>query len=247
MPSPADYHVAIPSRSRVECLADKTLPLLAARNIDPERVTVFVAPAELDAYRAALPDVRIAAGGTDLPGQRNAIATAYPEGEYVVSIDDDVTDVVQFVGGKKLEPLPNLHSFFKEAFDTCARLNLGLWGVYPVANAFYMKHAVTTDLRFIIGTLHGFVSRHDDAGRVSLPCKADYELSIKRFLAEGGVVRFSYVSMKSRTYKEPGGLQGIRTPAMADHAARALIDRYPQFVRLNPRRKSGHTEILIRS
>ena len=64
---------------------------------------------------------------------------------------------MQFVGGKKLEPLDNLHSFFKEAFDTCARLGLGLWGVYPVANAFYMKHTVTTDLRFIIGTLASLV------------------------------------------------------------------------------------------
>ena len=62
------------------------------------------------------------------------------------------------------------------------------------------------------------------------------------------VVRLNFVAPKTAYYKEPGGMQddGMATRVAKQKAAvGAMIKRWPQYIKMNPRRKSGYPEILL--
>ena len=73
-------------------------------------------------------------------------------------------------------------------------------------NAFFMKKKVTTDLKFIMGGLYGFVNRKTKSIQPSskIKEKEDYEQSIKYFIKDGGVVRFNDVSAKTKNHSKGG-------------------------------------------
>lgn len=244
------FQVAIPSYRRPEMLGHKTLPLLVHRGVDPGCITVFVADAaERDAYLDALPEdwygsIVVAAPG--LGPARNVIADHYPAGTPVLSCDDDLDNLME-LAGDRLVPVTRVDRLIEEGFDTCRRLGLRLWGVYPVPNAFFMRARTTTDLRLIAGPLWGaFASPGDDVGHITL-CpggeKEDHERTLKYFDADGGVVRLGHVAVVTKWYKNPGGLQDTRSVASEQAAVAALLARWPHLLRLNPSRKSGFPEL----
>ena len=76
--------------------------------------------------------------------------------------------------------------------------------------------------------------------------KEDYERSIKYYLKDGGVLRFTNVTCRTRCYKEPGGMQINRTKNRIHDSAVYLTQKYPLLCTLNTKKKSGYTEIRLR-
>lgn len=240
-----DYEVAIPSFRRVECLATKTLPLLRARGVPDEAITVFVADAtEAVAYREVW-DGRLVIAVPGIGAVRNFMAHHYPEGTRVFGIDDDVSDVIERLDANTSAPVASIDRLVREAFAMLDAAHLRLWGIYPVANAYFMRPKVTTDLRYIVACFYGWVSTHDDAALVDLDDKEDFERSIKRYLADGGVLRIGWVAPVTRYYREPGGMQVERTPERVEWSAHELVRRYPELCTLNTRKKE-HAEVVLR-
>jgi hypothetical protein len=91
------YQIGIPSYRRQETLKEKTLAFLNRHNIDPKRVTIFVADeAEYKIYTKALqesPYNKIVIAAPGIMGVRNFMAQYYKEGTPVVFIDDDIQDL----------------------------------------------------------------------------------------------------------------------------------------------------------
>ena len=114
-----------------------------------------------------------------------------------MSIDDDVEGVYQLIGDK-LVAIVDLDLFFKEAFEFLKKENLFIWGVHPVKNAFFMKPTKTTNLKFIIGTLYGFIVRHTKELEPVCEEKEDYEQSILYYLKDGGVMRHNDITIKTK-------------------------------------------------
>lgn len=244
------YVVAIPSYRRAELLRDKTLRMLSKGGVPPERIHVFVAnKTEAAAYAAAIPRElygRIVVGKRGITPQRRFIARHFAEGTAIVSVDDDVASLHRRVSATELSPpIADVHGFFARAFAECRREGLYLWGVYPVLNAFYMKPGVTHDLKFVLGTLYGFINRRDRALMPTLGEKEDIEMSIRYYLKDGGVVRFNDVALKTRFHNPNGGLGDVAGRFdVNERAAAALKARYPDlgFVW---HRKSGMAEFRL--
>jgi hypothetical protein len=254
MDPPDSYVVAIPTYRRRTALASKTLPLLLARGVDPQRITIVVADlAEADSYRAVLlPGTygRISVASVTLRSARHHIAALYPDGTPVVQIDDDVSDVVEAVDKKTLRPVPNLDRMFRDAFTTAADKSCYLWGVAPVPNAFYLNPGkASAGLKFCIGTLFGWWSRgpHHTTQRLYLDEKEDYERTLRFYDHDGQVLRLDGVSIKTRHYEEPGGMQEYRTVQDSHFAAAYLQSQWPQYVHINTKRTGPRTEILLRA
>jgi hypothetical protein len=247
---PANYEIAIPSSRRADRLATTTLAVLAAGGVELERVTVFVDAADptRDAYDGL--GVRVVA----LPSRgigpaRHAISQHYPPGTPVVCTEDDVTGIVAS-DGEKLRPVTELDGFFRGGFGVCSGVDLWAWGVNPVPNAFYMrKDRPTYGLRYLLGTLHGFYARPDHPVHAPprVPVKEDYELSLRAWWWDGGVVRFPRHAVQADHYQAAGGCVATRTPADSERAAATLERDWPGLVRRNPRRASGHAEIVLTS
>ena len=244
----SDYVVAIPSYKRWDEITQKTLPTLKKGKVNKDNIFVFVAnKTEEKQYRDKMdPSTygKIVVGKKGLVPQRRYISQYFSEGTHIVSMDDDVKNMIQLTKDDKLKHLTNLDSFFKKAFKTLEKKKLYLWGVYPVKNNMFMKRNMTTDLRFVIGVVHGYINRHS---RDLYPSpksvgKEDIEQSILFYLKDGGVLRFNDITF-STVFNAPGGL-GTNRYQMNKNAQEYLVKKYPKIAK--PKfRKDGTPEITL--
>ena len=244
------YRVAIPSYARPATLTEKTLPLLLNHNVPQSHIDVHVIPDQTSDYEKALaPYPGVTLVTHDVPrgmmNARNAITRHYPTGTRLVQIDDDVTRIVQRIDDKTLVDVTDLDELFTIAFDLTDRAHLSLWGVYPVKNPYFMKARVRTDLTYIEGALFGYTVKTDETELVTCDDKEDFERSIRFYQRDGGVLRIESISMVTKFYTEPGGMQTYRTPETIETGARYLATNYADYCTYRISRK-GNPELRLR-
>lgn len=244
-----DWQVAVPTHSRTDQLSRFTLRLLAERNVPRDRVTVFVSdPDQYEDYLAATDRGlygQMVVGGKGIVAQRNHMARHYPVGTRLVQIDDDIRDVKERRSAKETAPVADLARLYTEAFQTLDTHGAHIWGIYPVNNPFFMKPQVRTDLCYIIAAMYGFNVRGDDCELVRLHGAEDQERSLQFHARDGALARLEWITLDTRYYKEPGGLQDYRTAQMITRDRERLFARYPDKISLY-QGKDGNTEVRFR-
>jgi cellulose synthase/poly-beta-1,6-N-acetylglucosamine synthase-like glycosyltransferase len=249
-----DYIVVIPSYKRENTIQTKTLATLKHYKIPANKITIFVANDEqYETYKQSIPKSEyneLIIGVPGLAPVRNFILDKYPIGTKIVMIDDDVTGFVERTDNGKLRPLQSLVEVINTGFTSAEKEGASLWGVYPVANGFFMKPSVSNDLKFIIGSFWGIINpgaTKKDGIELPMSEKEDYIRSLMCFDRDGTVVRINYVSPKTAYYKEPGGMQ--TDPKRLENQKKAveyIMETWPDKVMVNNRRKSDYPEILLR-
>lgn len=235
------YIIAIPSFNRSEIIVNKTLKTLQYGCIPNNIIYIFVADEEEKIkYEKTIPiDIKIIVGKKGICEQRKFIVNFFSEGQKILSIDDDVEGLYEKINDK-LEKVNDIDNFFNNAFQVLKVKKLFIFGIYPVCNGYFMKDIITTDLRFIIGTLYGFINRksEDLLPSSKITEKEDYEQSILYYLKDGGVVRFNGVTVKQKKHSV-GGLGKINQRIEANQiASDYLCKTYPQFVKSFTRKNS---------
>ena len=243
------YVVAVPTYNRVNEVINKTLETLKNGKISKKHIYLFVANKEQEKlYEDAVPKTmyhKIVVGEKGIRNQRKFISKYFPVNKYIVSIDDDVEELLMMHNAEKLVKINNLDEFFKNAYKKLKKEKLFVWGIYPVRNPFFMKKTVTTDLRFIIGVLFGYINRHNAQLYPSIESetKEDYEQTILYYKMDGGVIRYNYITPKTK-FNAPGGL-GTDRFARNKHAADYLTKTYPDII--TPfSRKNGTPEVKLK-
>ena len=118
--------------------------------------------------------------------------------------------------------------------------DLNLAGIYPVKNSLFMQDTITTDLRFCIGGF--FIYRNKKLIlNTQSESKEDYEMTIKYFINDGGVLRFNNIVFKSKKHAE-GGLGKSRS-VMNAYAAAYLVNEYPTMCVY---KKNSVTEVRLK-
>ena len=169
-----NYVIAIPSHKRAEILRDRTLKLLDKLSISHSRIYVFVSKGNIKTYRDILPDdITLILGKEGVANNRMFISDYFDEGQHIISIDDDVDTIYKLNGSKSIE-LDNIDELIKDTFIELKEKGLGMAGVYPTKNPFYMKPNHTTDLRFCIGQFKIFINKKQ-LERRSYELLEDYE------------------------------------------------------------------------
>lgn len=247
-----DYQICIPSYRRSKTLKEKTLAVLTKHNIDLNRVTVFVANQdEYNEYSKELSNtpVKIVVGVLGIGNQRRFIQNYYSVGTRVVSFDDDISEVLRKVDDKTVVPVDDLEKeVIIKGFDECQKNNANLFGVYAVNNPMFMKDRVSVGLYFCVGTLHGMVIRHDSDLVVTIDEKDDYQRTLQHYVKDGAVVRLDYITIKTKYYTEPGGMQGTdqRKEENIRKNAQFLQDTYPDLCTMYIRESKGRAELRLR-
>jgi hypothetical protein len=244
-----DYTIVIPSYKRAELCRDKTLAVLHKYKIPKEQIVVVVAnKEEKEVYEGVLDPKtykEILVGVPGLANVRNWIFKHFPKGKKLVSCDDDINGFIEYTPNTKRHEreLRSLKDTIRRGFSECEKAKCGHWGIYPSPNGFFMKPTVTTDLKFSFG---GFINPGNEVLiEISEGEKDDYERTLKFFQRDGAVVRLNFVSAKTATYKTPGGLQLGNRLAKERRTVKALMKKYPGWIRLNPTRKSKMPEIRL--
>lgn len=249
----SDYVIAIPSYKRTEVLQSKTLAVLKSYGISASKIHIFVADKdEEESYRKALPKDsygKIIVAIKGIREVRNFITNYFPVGKKIVCMDDDIKEFIQYDEStkRKEKHLTSLKRIIELGFSTCKKMNLRLWGIYPIANGFFMKPTVSTDLKFVVGVCFGFINPGLKQLNIPVNMKTDYYITLRMYELDGGVVRINSVAPKTAYYKESGGIQADPgRQKKSEEATKALLELYPEYVTVNPHRKSGFTEIRIR-
>lgn len=244
------YRVAIPSRARADTLARCTLPTVLLRGVPADRVTVWVTAAEVDDYAHLEGDwgvsVRDHGAPPGIRNARNAMVRQYPAGTRLVQMDDDLRDIRYRVDSKTLEQVTDVDGLIRNAFEMTAREGVGMWGLYPVENPYFMKPRTFLGLSFIIASFYGFTVTGGHEELVLTDDKEDYERSVRYFLRDGAVARLENVVVKSNYYTEPGGLQTCRTLETTERDARALVSMYPGLCIYAVNKTRGTAEVRLK-
>jgi hypothetical protein len=239
------YSIAIPSYNRPTV---ETLAAIAGLPKEVKRYVFVNDKEEAKLYRANMANAsaQVTSLGCKRGIQyaRNAILDYFPKGAEIVTLCDDVESLQTLdpIGDKlRLLTPKEWHQLILGGFDQAHRYGTKLWGVYPVANHFYMSWKVSTKA-FIIGTFSGIIVsdiRHDER----LELKEDYDFSLKHIHRYSGVIRYNNICVKAKHYKNKGGCVGYRTTEKEQNAIRILKSLYPKNVVDNPRREN---EILLK-
>jgi hypothetical protein len=242
------YIVAIPTYNRVNEIIHKTLHTLYEGNVDKNKIYLFVANRkEYEIYEKNIPKNlynKIIIGKKGITNQRIFISKYFKEGQFIVSMDDDV-ERLEMLRGDKLIKLNDLNLFFKNAFELLKKEKLNIWGIYPVRNPFFMYNDITTDLRFIIGVTFGYINRHSKILYPSIKAetKEDYEQTILFFKQDGGVLRFNNITAKTK-FNAEGGL-GTDRYERNKNAAVYLKNKYSDIITIFER-KNGMPEVKLK-
>lgn len=249
-----DYRVAIPSYKRAETLRDKTLNVLEKHEINPARVTIFVASEEeKEKYQKAIsPTIYansdIVVGVPGMGAIRRFIQNYYEDGTLVMNFDDDLQEVLIKESDKKMIPVENLErDVIIRGFQACKDNDAYLFGIYAAANAMFMKHRIAVGLYYCIGSCWGIVNRRDSSLSVTLDDKEDYERTLQHFVKDGKVIRLDDITVKSKYYTEDGGMQVTRTDERIFESAKELERRYPSLCKMYIRGTTGHAELRLNS
>ena len=117
--------IAIPTYKRSSNV--KTLEYLKKDNVPLELITLFVVESEFDLYSKNYPEYKIVVGECGIANQRNFITRFYDEGTYVISMDDDIHELIS-----------TQHLSFLEWVSKCIEYmksnKIGLLGISPVSN-----------------------------------------------------------------------------------------------------------------
>jgi hypothetical protein len=236
------WRIAIPSYKRPTQLRDATLALLQKHAVPAERIDVFTSDAEQHAeYSETLlagTYGRLIVAVVGMSAVRNHMTNHYDEGQHILYIDDDITDFLTLTDG----PL-DLCKFIDQAFTECASRNLRLWGIHPIANRFFLKDKVSTDLRYIIGCFYGVINSKSIT--VDLEDGEDKLRTCLYYLANGGVLRYNWIAPKTKYYRNPGGMQTTRTLDRQRASGLALLERFPLLLHRKDK-KDGRIEHRFR-
>ena len=254
-----EYRNTIPTISRSKKIKEKTIGYLLRTDIDLSKIDIFFSnPDEIDDYKKQLKDLPI---GNYIPTnqkhirlQRNFISKYYPENTFILGIDDDIQSIRIKINDKKTQELTQLNEFIINAFQVSQNNKSDLWGIGAVLNPFFMKNAVSFNLKYIVGCFYGWRNTHLSKNILStekgsdgyLYGKEDYEKSIQYYIADGKVTRFNYVAPKTKYYSEDGGIQTYRTIENEGNGVNYLLKNYPSFCRKKNTKEGKYPEVRLK-
>ena len=162
-------------------------------------------------------------------------------------IDDDIDGVFIKDGEKKLKEIPSLEKdFILKGFYLCKKHNVNIFGLYAAANPYFMKNRVYRKLCYIPGGIFGIIVKHDNKLNRVTNHGEDYEYSIRQYIKNKSLIRFDYITIKSKFFKEEGGLQTIRTKKYIFDSIYKIYSMFPQYCTLYIRKSSGNAELRLK-
>ena len=262
------FVVAIPTYKRYQILLENTLQVLKDHDILVNNIYIFVAnKKEHKEYSKYLPKIyhnNIIIGKIGLKNQRNFITNYFPENTKILQMDDDVKGIFEIINKEnpnnykkvnqyrkhnKLIPIKNLNLFITNAFIHCQKNGIYLWGIYPVANPYFMHFTKSENLKFIVGPMFGIINRHDYDLTLTIDEKENTERTLKYYVKDGKLLRYNNVTIKTNYYKNKGGMQEFNRNRISNSkkSANYLHKKYPHLTKIKVRKTTGITEVLLRN
>ena len=209
------------------------------RGIEDQDIHIFIVAEDEADYRAIFADTQVMfhMGRRGLVEQRQFILETFP-GEDLVFMDDDISNFLS------LETF-NLELIIKAAFRECRKYKLRLWGIYPVANRFFMDKTVTTDLKYIVGCFYGLINVNP-LNEFSMDDKEDFYRTCNYYQYDAGVMRMNWIAPVTKYYKEKGGMAERRTLATNQQGTELVAALFPDYATITKRKNNPYVNLRLR-
>ena len=169
-------------------------------------------------------------------GNRNTILLNVPEGTNVVFMDDDIKQVVmEDLGLVPLDTLEKFERMCKLGFSTAQKNRTICFGLYPVANAYFMRGGYKK-AAICVGTLIGMVATPGITFCEELQTKEDYELCCRIIRKYGACIRLDRFACDALHYSKGGCEDAWKDKSGVIRVAELLVAKYPDILKLNPKR-----------
>jgi hypothetical protein len=238
------YEIAVISELGPEAVRDGTLVQLKKYRIPADKITVWTTlPGQEKHYMNVLAPgtfARIFSNPSNcISDFYNCISNTYLPGTRILFIKDTVTDWIEYDERSitRVRPLKSLLALLKTGFSECERLGCTLWGIYPVAMPSYLQPTMTTELKYISGDLWGCINPGPML-QLQFSLYEDYERSILYYKRDGCILRLNMVA--GITAEDDGAEK------QSGKVARRLLEKYPEFVTLQPYKNAGFLQIRLR-
>jgi hypothetical protein len=250
------YSIAIPSYRRAELLKNNTLVMLERMKADRDSIHVFVATEEeAETYRAVIgADYRIIVGVRGICHQRKFYHNWFPKGERIISLDDDIAEVMERAETKVIPARCTFDQIAETGFGYAEKEKARLWGINPVMNNFFLSDSITVGLRFICGIFMGSYAGDwvfcDESRQMEQFGGEDHHNTMRSFTRYGSVVRLEYLCPKTR-YLAKGGVEAsVKETGMerkANHSRELLWvhSQYPHVTSVTTK-ADGYTNLKLK-
>jgi len=244
-----NYKICIPSYGRAEILKNETINTLSKHNIDIKLIHIFVVEEEYEIYKSTLPNYNIIIGLKGLVNQRDFIHNYFDEGQRLVMLDDDITEI-----DTSLTPFAKLNDFIKSAFFDCEDEKAFIWSVYAIYNPFYRltQKYMTTDLRYCIGAFYGIINRKLESDLsiksvINGDEKEDIVRTLLHFIKDGKILKYNRVGFRTIYYRKDSSGMGTKKERLTASKENSLLlkQKYANYGRISIR-KAGIYEFHLK-
>ena len=180
---------------------------------------------ELPAYQAAVAGNAITTMILHCPKgliqQRNYFREQMLPGTEIVFIDDDV-EAIKIKTPSGLSHCTNIIGLANYVFGAMAeRGDCLLAGVYPMANRDWMRCSITEGSAYCVGALY-FCKEDVRLKEPDFDELEDWYRCISEQAAGRPVLRFNFIGIQTKYFKNAGGMQTART----DERRKKIVDQY---------------------
>lgn len=203
--------------------------------------------------------IKFIIGVPGLVAQRNFIMNWFMPGQYIIGMDDDVEGIYKLnthgnpsYKARRTWTLDHLkpgelHELALTGFKMLQEHGAHLWGIHPVDNPYFMSAGMSTDLRFIVGPFYGIINRPKLV--LTTPAKDNVERTLQNYKADGTVIRFNYITLRTQYYKNKGGLQAVNIGNARREKARMAMEylhtKYPEYTVIHITKKNKWPELKL--
>lgn len=221
-------NIVIPTYDRSKNF--KTIAYLKTAGVPDEYITIFLAnEEEKQKYTSEIGENKYnwVVGVLGICNQRNFITDYFPEDTWIVSMDDDIANIVH----KDNKPFLD---WVQDCLDYCEENNLGLMTVSPSSNPFFFAQKNKTisfkkGKYLAVGVFHIY-KNHKDI-KMDIDCLEDYDRSLMYLKRYGENGRYLDIFLKTR-YWGKGGLTTLRTKEYYISQVNKLLDKYPNDLKI---------------
>jgi hypothetical protein len=220
-------NIVIPTYDRSDNF--KTIKFLKDNDIPDEWVNIFLAnEEEKQKYISKIGENKYnwVVGVLGICNQRNFITDYFNEDEIIISMDDDITDIVH----KDNKPFKE---WIKECLDYLEESKLGLLTVSPSSNPYFFKlknkkNSFKKGNYLGVGVFHIY-KNHKDL-KMNINFVEDYERSMMYLYKYGHNIRYEDIFLKT-VYWGKGGLRTLRTKESYIEQVNKLLEQYPEILK----------------
>lgn len=175
------------------------------------------------------------------------IAKISPNPLYVLYIDDDIKKFNK-KNDTKITPV-DLDEIIKKGFKETEDRNLFYWGINNLTNGMFLKHEVSTTLKYNQGGFVGeIITDNLECPQTEIDHYEDFDFNIQYYLRDKGVVRLNDYCLTTKPWRDGGineSLGGLKArKATMDDNAKYLIEKYGTDLLTIKERKWGKEPYL---